>query len=111
MKEHNWMLQTVTAGIKDTLWEEDFWVCGDCRCCGGIYISGHTKPIHKGNLTGTPLFGLPDDCDEAKKIIEEFLLKHPDWASTADKHRLYSAPLKPFDKQAIIEWPKDPATT
>jgi hypothetical protein len=38
-------------------------------------------------LSGTPLVGLPKDCEECKKKIDAFVEKYPEYAEVVAKER------------------------
>ena len=84
MKEHKWSEErfegSVIAG--------KMWVCKECGCYGGpVFKDSPTKPKWRPYLAGVPVESFSDDCEDAKKQIDEFVAKFPSWKEHIDRVR------------------------
>ena len=81
MKEHNWIVAEIESG---SFGVNSFWSCADCGAGGGPYfINPKTKqpfPRWSAFLLGAGADAkLGDDCEEAKRLTEEYnKAKNPD---------------------------------
>jgi len=71
--EHTWVVEEVDCGSLGT---EDFWVCKRCGASGGsayhlISLAPSTPMAFINEKIGGPLY-LPEDCEKAAKMIEEY---------------------------------------
>jgi len=87
---HDWKIEEVA--IPDVKDPKYFWVCRRCGASGGPSFLPWEQlevkaPKWKPFLAGTPLQPVSDNCDEAKKQIDAFVTKHPEWKEYADRAR------------------------
>ena len=86
--KHKWMIEEV-----DCPGPKYYWICRRCGACGGpSFLPWEQLEIKKPTwvpfLSGTPLINLStDNCDEAKKQVDEFVVKYPEWGEYADRAR------------------------
>lgn len=85
---HDWKIEgpTEAPGAKY------YWICRRCGASGGPSFLPWEQlevkaPKWKPFLAGTPLQPVSDNCDEAKKQIDEFVAKHPVWKEYVDRAR------------------------
>ena len=85
MKEHNWEVETIECSL-DTV---DFWICRNCGCSGGPTGGQENKISDWIFVAGVPIQGgvLPKDCDEARKLIDTFVEKYPEYKERIDRER------------------------
>lgn len=89
MKEHNWLIEEVKDAKSDPKF---YWICRKCGASGGpSFLPWEQLEVKKPKwlpfLAGTPLQPVSDDCDEAKKQIDDFIEKNPMWKEYVDKAR------------------------
>lgn len=87
MKKHDWKIETI-----DQPGPKFYWICRKCGCSGGPSFLPWEQlevkePKWRPFLAGVPLIDLPDDCDLAKKMIDEFIEKYPEWKPKAARAR------------------------
>lgn len=87
MIEHDWKIEEVT-----TPGPKYYWVCRNCGSSGGPSFLPREqleikKPKWEPFLAGTPLINLPQDCEEARKQIDDFVRISPVWKEYVDKAR------------------------
>src|SRR5690349_12116129 len=91
--KHKWEIETVdaTAGGLDI---GRFWICWECGTSGGpVGFTKAKEDITTGPhkpwmfLAGTPLWELSQDCEEAKKTIDDYVAKHPDYEKELARSR------------------------
>jgi len=87
---HDWKIEEVRIPeVKDPKY---FWCCRRCGASGGPSFLPWENlevkaPKWKPFLAGTPLQPVSDNCDEARKQIDEFVAKHPEWSPYVERAR------------------------
>ena len=66
MLPHDWIVEEVDGG---PIGVEDFWICRRCKASGGLAYST-PQPFVNGRINA--LWDLPDDCEEAARLIEKY---------------------------------------
>lgn len=89
MREHTWQIEELVCSI-DTSY---FWLCRVCGSSGGPAPTPDkrtetSKPLWTPFLAGTPIIGVSDDCDRAKKSIDDYIEKYPEWIGHRDRARM-----------------------
>lgn len=88
LKEHDWKIEGPTGKAGP----QYYWICRTCGASGGpSFLPWEQLTVKKPRwapfLSGTPLQPVSEDCDEAKKQIDEFIAKYPVWKEYVDKAR------------------------
>ena len=88
MKSHMWEIEVITApGIGGGM----FWICWSCGTSGGPANFLQPETEEPSNpwmfFAGTPLWELPHDCDEAKKMIDDYVKKYPEYQINLERSR------------------------
>lgn len=88
---HNWQVEEVP--VPNERFPKGYWVCKRCGASAGptgfradenLEIRHPSVPAF---LAGTPLQPVADNCYEAKKQIDAFLERCPDWKEHVDRAR------------------------
>lgn len=83
-RQHDWEIASIFGSSAGLI---EYWQCFTCGTCGGV-TKGDLEPGTLGRfLVGTTLIDLPDDCEEASRIIDEYATKYPDYAARVRDER------------------------
>ena len=86
MAAHIWVVEEVDGGPVGT---GDFWTCTGCGAGGGPscgkVVDSEPRPFFPG-----PALDLPDDCDEARKVIAAHKAT-PKWKVQSAESKIWSA--------------------
>lgn len=99
---HLWQIERLKVERAETTKPHllHFWVCRKCGSSGGrsphpeeqLEVSAPTGMLF---LAGTPLIDLSKNCEEAKKTIDTYVEKYPDWREHMEKSRGIDFPFDP----------------
>lgn len=85
--KHEWKIEE----LKNTD-PKYYWVCRRCGAAGGpSFVPWEHLEVKEPSwlpfLAGTPLQPVSEDCDEAKKQIDDFVEKYPEWKGYVERAR------------------------
>lgn len=87
--DHDWKIEGPTGGPGP----QYYWICRSCGSSGGpSFLPWEQLEVKRPKwdpfLAGTPLIELPiDNCGEAKKRIDAFVEKYPEWKVYVERAR------------------------